>query len=206
MPGPTKRTRAATNDHSAETPSPEPASADASTPTCRRISVEITPTRPIITRSNTSLHTPSTPSTSTPLTRSTSQYVSPRRSFSCLNPTFTTPALPGPSGRGGALARTQSQPIVSSMVSLKATASASGGSGRDKGDPSPEFGLGSRRLGRGKENIPPQKDQEGDDGSSRKRLRVGPRSEKSARTRSGSVSSMRSEGERASLMSLDDRS
>ena len=95
--------------------------------------------------------------------------------------------MPSPGAYGSTLVRTQSQPVITSMDNLKAS-SAPGGVGRGKGD---DFDLVPRH-GRGKENIPPKKDEEG---ASRKRLRTGARSDRSVRTRSGSVSSMRSEGE-----------
>ncbi|WVQ83140.1 hypothetical protein IAT38_005278 [Cryptococcus sp. DSM 104549] len=111
------------------------------------------------------------------------------------------------------LLRTQSTPSVStaSLAGLKAAASAAaGGSGAGGKPPHGEEtggGLGARRFGKGKENIPPKKDEENEE-APRKRMRVTSRGSFSAgsqsgRKRSGSVASVRSEttssGRHASL-------
>ena len=68
------------------------------------------------------------------------------------------------------------------------TAVFTGGSGAAGKGEGPSFDLrGAKKLGNGKENIPPVKDEDMSSEGSRKRLRVG-------RARSGSVASMRSEG------------
>ena len=97
--------------------------------------------------------------------------------------------------RSGVLTRTQSSPALASPSALKA-AMAPGGSGAGKGGPEDVFGLG-RRPGRGKENVPPRKE---DEENQRKRLRVtsGSRSVTS-RGRSGSVASVRSESSSSEL-------
>ncbi|OCF45801.1 DNA clamp loader [Kwoniella heveanensis CBS 569] len=104
------------------------------------------------------------------------------------------------SGRVGMLTRTQSTPSLVSPSQLKATASAggSGGAAGKGGDDGGSGGTGGRRFGKGKENIPPKKDEENEpeEGSSRKRPRMSSRSSTSGRNgrgRSGSVVSVRSE-------------
>lgn len=94
------------------------------------------------------------------------------------------------------LLRTQSTPMLStaSHASFKAVVAAAGSGGYVE---KPEKECFDRtRLGRGKENIPPKKDQENDDNAPRKRLRMTSRgsfSDASGRRRSGSVVSVRSE-------------
>ncbi|KJE03437.1 DNA clamp loader [Cryptococcus gattii NT-10] len=96
----------------------------------------------------------------------------------------------------GMLLRTQSTPMLStaSHASFKAVVAAAG-SGGCVGNPEKDC-FDRKRLGRGKENIPPKKDQENDDNAPRKRLRMTSRgsfSDASGRRRSGSVVSIRSE-------------
>ncbi|WWC59563.1 uncharacterized protein I303_102119 [Kwoniella dejecticola CBS 10117] len=119
--------------------------------------------------------------------------------------TFAVPSGSGSGSRVGMLTRTQSTPHMTSPASLKNAAISGGGAGGSGGKGGPEDnGIGgpSRRFGKGKENIPPKKDEEIDaenaaqEGSSRKRPRVSSRSSmsgRSGRTRSGSVVSVRSE-------------
>ncbi|WVQ69360.1 uncharacterized protein L199_007577 [Kwoniella botswanensis] len=129
-------------------------------------------------------------------------------SSSSSSTSFAVPSGSG-SSRVGMLTRTQSTPSITSPSQLKAIAGGSGGSGpAGKGDPEDGLGGGgpSKRFGKGKENIPPRKDnnensssgsggQEG--GSQRKRPRVSSRGSMSgsarSRGRSGSVVSVRSE-------------
>jgi cell division control protein 6 len=94
--------------------------------------------------------------------------------------------------------RTQSSPSVRtggmmSPTNMKAMSIGGSGGSRGKGENPDDgyFGLGPRRPGKGKENVPPKQGDGREDASgSRKRLRVGSRG---TRGRSGSVSSLRSE-------------
>lgn len=121
--------------------------------------------------------------------------------YGLQSPSIGSPALSG-GGQGqgqgqgqgavGMLTRTQSVPsLMASPSHMKAMSGSGGGGVGDKGEgPSDYFGLGGRKFGRGKENIPPSENGDaGGSSSSRKRLRVG----RSNRGRSGSVSSLRSE-------------
>ncbi|WRT64683.1 uncharacterized protein IL334_001617 [Kwoniella shivajii] len=163
--------------------------------------------RPHLTRSSA---TQQPPPRNNALSRSNSLFnITTRRSgtsssASSSSSTFAVPTSSGSSGRVGMLTRTQSTPSIVSPSQLKATTSAAGGSGGTTGKGGPEdLGLGggpSRRFGKGKENIPPKKDDENEnsqDGSSRKRPRVSSRGSMSGRStgrgRSGSVVSVRSE-------------
>lgn len=212
MAGTSKRTRSATADEENAPPTPPPTGsrptrrapsqhAGPSTPTLATATpptpTSNTPTRPIQTRSSTFNLAPPTP-----LTRTSSLFTASTRRANGAgleqNPTQQgLVAGPSSSTRGGTLIRTQSTPTLSSPQNLKMGASGiPAGPGRGKGDPDDVFGTGSRRFGKGKENIPPKKDAEnGDAESSRKRLRVGSRSSfgGSGRGRSGSVASVRSE-------------
>lgn len=96
----------------------------------------------------------------------------------------------------GMLLRTQSTPMLSttSQASLKAVATGADSSGCV--EKSEKDGFDYTRLRRGKENIPPKKNEENDDDAPRKRLRITSRSsfsDASGRRRSGSVVSVRSE-------------
>ncbi|OXB34918.1 hypothetical protein LQV05_000960 [Cryptococcus neoformans] len=96
----------------------------------------------------------------------------------------------------GMLLRTQSTPMLStaSQPSVKAvTTGADSGGCVEKHE---KEGFDQKRLRRGKENIPPKKNEENDDDAPRKRLRITSRSsfsDASGRRRSGSVVSVRSE-------------
>lgn len=96
----------------------------------------------------------------------------------------------------GMLLRTQSTPMLStaSQASLKAvTTGADPGGCVEKHE---KVSFDQKRLRRGKENIPPKKNEENDDDAPRKRLRITSRSsfsDASGRRRSGSVVSVRSE-------------
>ncbi|KAK8847481.1 hypothetical protein IAR55_005339 [Kwoniella newhampshirensis] len=176
-------------------------------------------TRPILTRSAATQPPPPPPNG---LSRSTSLFsISTRRTNFSLSSSASSSnlastslvglGLPGPSpapsssgsssGRGGMLLRTQSTPTIASPTQLKAsTAAAGGGSGSTPKGGDGDMGLGGsggRRFGKGKENIPPKKEDDREEGSSRKRLRVGSRGSYSGsaggRGRSGSVASVRSE-------------
>ncbi|WVF69710.1 hypothetical protein IAT40_004489 [Kwoniella sp. CBS 6097] len=172
-----------------------------------------TSNRPILTRSA-ATQAPSPRNTG--LTRSTSLLnVTTRRSG--LTATSSLPGImaaptagAGPSSsssgsssssaRVGMLTRTQSTPSLVSPTQLKAAASAggSGGAAGKGGDEGGSGGPGGRRFGKGKENIPPKKDEENEpeEGSSRKRPRMSSRASTSGRNgrgRSGSVVSVRSE-------------
>jgi len=179
MPAPTKRSRTDPTPSPEEmidapptpTPTPTPSSSGASSQ--RRFTMTlITPTRPTLTRSaTTELNTPAH------LTRSSSLVVPTRLGLGGI--------------RGGTLFRTQSLSSVPSPAQVKAGLPPGGSGVEGKGEGLGFDGEGAKRWGKGKENIPPRKDEENgaqrsEDGS-RKRLRVG-------RTRSGSVVSMRSEG------------
>ncbi|OCF32524.1 hypothetical protein I316_05704 [Kwoniella heveanensis BCC8398] len=172
------------------------------------------PNRPILTRSA-ATQAPSPRNTG--LTRSTSLLnVTTRRSG--LTATSSLPGImaapssgaassssssgssSSSSGRVGMLTRTQSTPSLVTPTQLKAAASAggSGGAAGKGGDDGGSGGTGGRRFGKGKENIPPKKDEENEpeEGSSRKRPRMSSRSSTSGRNgrgRSGSVVSVRSE-------------
>lgn len=109
-------------------------------------------------------------------------------------------ALPaGPSTRSagaGMLQRTQSAPVIASPAHIKAAAGASGGEATPPKGGCDGLGLGERRFGKGKENIPPQKDEDRQPEPARKRMRVtsrGSYSGQGGRKRSGSVNSVRSE-------------
>ncbi|WWD21572.1 hypothetical protein CI109_106058 [Kwoniella shandongensis] len=184
-----------------------------------------TTTRPILTRS--AANQPHPPPPNGGLSRSTSLFsISTRRTNFSLSSSSSSSnlastslvglgGLPGPSpaltssssgsssGRGGMLLRTQSTPTIASPTQLKASTSAAaagGGSGSTPKGGNGDMGLGGtggRRFGKGKENIPPKKEEDKEEGSSRKRLRVGSRGSYSGsatgRGRSGSVASVRSE-------------
>lgn len=207
MPGPTKRTRQTTGEENETTPTPIP-----STPAISRSSMTtrqrspvattppVTPSRPIYTRSAATTTTTTQPTTPSHLTRSNSLFITPtpttRRGLGGATSGsigMGAPTAPIVTGRGGTLTRTQSTPsmAMASPDQLKAVAGGSGGSGRGKGDPEG----GDRNWGKGKENIPPKKEDAPDAGSegSRKRIRVGSRSSGSGRGRSDSISSMRSD-------------
>ncbi|OWZ66391.1 hypothetical protein AYX15_02286 [Cryptococcus neoformans] len=109
-------------------------------------------------------------------------------------------ALPaGPSTRSagaGMLQRTQSAPVIASPAHIKAAAGASGGEATPPKGGCDGLGLGERRFGKGKENIPPKKDEDRQPEPARKRMRVtsrGSYSGQGGRKRSGSVNSVRSE-------------
>lgn len=109
-------------------------------------------------------------------------------------------ALPaGPSTRSagaGMLQRTQSAPVIASPAHIKAAAGASGGGATPPKGGCDGLGLGERRFGKGKENIPPKKDEDRQPEPARKRMRVtsrGSYSGQGGRKRSGSVNSVRSE-------------
>lgn len=109
-------------------------------------------------------------------------------------------ALPaGPSTRSagaGMLQRTQSAPVIASPAQIKAAAGASGGEATPPKGGCDGLGLGERRFGKGKENIPPKKDEDRQPEPARKRMRVtsrGSYSGQGGRKRSGSVNSVRSE-------------
>ncbi|WVR04689.1 hypothetical protein IAU60_001700 [Kwoniella sp. DSM 27419] len=167
-----------------------------------------TPTRPILTRS--AATQPAAPR-NTGLTRSTSLFnVTTRRSAFGASSSSSS-LMPAPSSassssgsssssRVGMLTRTQSTPSIVSPTQLKqATAAGGAGGVSGKGDGGGGLGgAGPRRFGKGKENVPPKKDEENEpeEGSSRKRPRMNSRASMSGRTgrgRSGSVVSVRSE-------------
>ncbi|WWC68029.1 uncharacterized protein I206_101948 [Kwoniella pini CBS 10737] len=213
----------ATSVEDAPTPTPTPTLAP---PVTRNNSVH--PRRPATTSSSSSssntpnaIRQPLTRSTTTQpparnngLGRSNSLYnITTRRStFTPSTPssssssgTFAVPSGSGSGSRVGMLTRTQSTPHLTSPTSLKNAAISGGGNGGSSGKGGPEdndIGGPSRRFGKGKENIPPKKNEDIDaenaaqEGSSRKRPRVSSRasmSGRSGRTRSGSVVSVRSE-------------
>ncbi|WVQ98140.1 hypothetical protein IAU59_005262 [Kwoniella sp. CBS 9459] len=174
-----------------------------------------TSNRPILTRSAATQGPSSSSARNTGLTRSTSLLnVTTRRSG--LTATSSLPGImaapsagagpssgsssSGASGRVGMLTRTQSTPSLVSPTQLKAATGAGGsGSAAGKGgDDGGSGGPGGRRFGKGKENIPPKKDEENEpeEGSSRKRPRMSSRAStggRNGRGRSGSVVSVRSE-------------
>ena len=174
MPAPSKRTRndsvPSTVEQDDNPTTPTQSSSRRSSDQRRTAAIPSAPNRPILTRSITTQNV-----TPTPLTRSFSLFVTPRSGLG--------------GNRGGTLVRTQSTPTISSSEQLKVNVNtATGGSGvGGKGDVPAFEGDGFRRSERGKENIPPKKDDENSSEASRKRIRV-------SRTRSGSVASMRSEG------------
>ena len=172
MPGPAKRTRTELNleghDESLTMPT-TPSSSARPPPQPRRISTTpITPSRPIPTRSATS----TLPNTPTHLTRSTSLFIPTRLGL-------------GTNG-GGTLSRTQSTSSIPFAAPSKASVAPGGGGIDGKGGDTDMDWTGARRLGKGKENIPPRKDEEQQGDASRKRVKI-------SRGRSGSVTSMRSE-------------
>lgn len=215
MPAPSKRSRQPSNpvDQPEASTSTAPNPPSTPIPLTRRRTTSLqdiqdsapahttpTPPRPILTRS---AATQLLPSIRNALTRSNSLFTpSTRRSANGNASGFgfgsglPSPSPSSSSGRGGTLTRTQSTPSLSasSPSSLKSLLSAgSGGFGRGKGEDEPDF-EGGFRFGRGKENVPPKKDEENDDGA-RKRLRLTRKpSAANTRGRSGSVSSMRSDG------------
>ncbi len=177
MPAPTKRSRTDLTIEEHDDPVTPTPSSSRVTPHHRRIvTTPSTPTRPILTRSATTQ-----PPTPTHLTRSSS---------------MLAPTRLGPGGsRGGAVVRTQSTPSIPSPTQLKAGV-APGGSGVEGKRKDPEQSIGGPKgWGKGKENIPPRKDDEREEEASRKRLRVN-------RTRSGSIASIRSECEYLLLADL----
>ncbi|KAK4683977.1 hypothetical protein P7C73_g6230, partial [Tremellales sp. Uapishka_1] len=195
MRPPTKRTRTPTEQDPSDDPSqPTPSSPPPAAPTTRRTTSTThvpAPARPIPTRSTTTI------------TRST------RGSFGLSHGSMPNvlggPRASGSGGGGGMLLRTQSTPAIVSPTQVKAWASAAaGGSGgrAGKGDDGPEemAGPSGRRFGKGKENIPPKREEEENEEGSRKRIRVA-RTSTGGRGRSGSVMSVRSEssGRHASL-------
>ena len=215
MAGSTKRTRSTSNNDDSDHPARDRDHAEnndqppSSTPSRRRHAAASststqpsqppsTPPRPILTRSATTL------TTQPPLTRSNSMFLPSRRagtlsglSTPSLGSALGPPSASSSNSRVGTLTRTQSTPSMASPAQLKAAvAGGSGGPGRGKGEGDDDFETrDAKRGGRGKENIPPKKDEENDENGSRKRMRVGRRSSAaSLRGRSGSVSSMRSEG------------
>lgn len=216
MAGPAKRTRhhdensaSPADSASSTTAAPAaPTAADSSTPTAT----------PPTTRANPASRRPATRSTQSNNTLFT---VATRQTNSALNATGSMPApscsvmrgvgragvsggsgraVPaGPSARSGGsgmLLRTQSAPVIASAVQIKTAAGAGGGEAAPPKGGHDGLGLGERRFGKGKENIPPKKDEDQQPEPARKRMRVtsrGSYSGQGGRKRSGSVNSVRSE-------------
>ncbi|KIR43027.1 DNA clamp loader [Cryptococcus deuterogattii 99/473] len=192
MAGPAKRTRhhdensASPADSTSSTPaaSAAPTATDSSTPAAT----------PPTTRANPASRRPATRSTQSNNTLFT---VSTRQTNSALHAAGSMPApsgsgmrgvgragvsggsgraLPaGPSTRSGGsgmLLRTQSAPVIASPAQIKAAAGAGGGEAAPPKGGHDGLGLGERRFGKGKENIPPKKDEDQQPEPARKRMRV----------------------------------
>ncbi|KIR75448.1 DNA clamp loader [Cryptococcus deuterogattii CA1014] len=192
MAGPAKRTRhhdensasPADSTSSTTAASAAPTATDSSTPAAT----------PPTTRANPASRRPATRSTQSNNTLFT---IATRQTNSALNAAGSMPApsgsgmrgvgragvsggsgraLPaGPSTRSGGsgmLLRTQSAPVIASPAQIKAAAGAGGGEAAPPKGGHDGLGLGERRFGKGKENIPPKKDEDQQPEPARKRMRV----------------------------------
>ncbi|WVQ83133.1 hypothetical protein IAT38_005271 [Cryptococcus sp. DSM 104549] len=225
MAGPTKRTRLGDENSSSEgssslsstsststttpttTPSAPAAPPAPTPPTTRANSASRRPlTRSTLSSSSSSSFSISTRRTNFALSASSSSSNltsagSGSRAMGFGTPSSSGRAMPSGSGArsagGGMLLRTQSMPVITSASDIKASVGAGGAEEPPKGGCDDGLGQGGRRFGKGKENIPPKKDEDVEAEPARKRPRVTSRgsysSANSRRNRSGSVASVRSE-------------
>ncbi|TYJ56932.1 hypothetical protein B9479_002377 [Cryptococcus floricola] len=214
MAGTAKRTRQQDENPASTSSCPPPSGPSSSTPT-RQTSSGATPTpTPPRTRASSVSRRPATrnhPSSGSNspsiLTRSTnsalslsSSTLSSARGGNLANGSSfggPRPFPAGPSTRSAGpsmLQRTQSTPDISSPSQIKSAAGSGAPEQPPKGD-SDGLGLGGRRFGKGKENIPPKRDEERQAEPAKKRMRVTSRGSYNGgrRQRSGSVTSVRSE-------------
>ncbi|ODO07941.1 hypothetical protein I350_03523 [Cryptococcus amylolentus CBS 6273] len=214
MAGTAKRTRQQDENPASTSSCPPPSGPSSSTPT-RQTSSGATPTpTPPRTRASSVSRRPAT--RNHPSSGSSSPSILTRSTNSALSLSSSTlssarggnlahessfggprPFPAGPSTRSAGpsmLQRTQSTPVISSPSQIKSAAGSGAPEQPPKGD-SDGLGLGGRRFGKGKENIPPKRDEERQAEPAKKRMRVTSRGSYNGgrRQRSGSVTSVRSE-------------